>query len=548
MKKLKYSFRVFIILALVFTSCQEDDVAVGAITAPSNIQVVVDIVGADAANPNGDGSGTVNFTASADNAISYQFVYNNNTTSAPGGKQSYDFSVLGLNTYSVTVLAFGTGGASSSQTIEVEVLSLYDPPADLTEMLHANSSREWRIKAESKPHFGLGPVGGFIPGEWFSAEPFDKAAVGMYDDRYIFNVDGTFTHITDSTNDDPTTDTSGTVFGRDPLINELGGAGGGTVDGADILNYPFSDYSEQWSLGAPGGVETLSLTGTAFMGYYTGGNHKYRIFSRSANEMVLSTADGNNEFEWWFTLTTEGETTTPTEFETVYTNLVWEDEFDTDGAPNPANWTYDLGTGTNGWGNNEVQTYTNNAENVIVEGGILKIIAKSDGSGGYTSARIKSEGLQQFTYGRIDVRAKLPSAQGTWPAIWMLGSNFSTVGWPQSGEIDLMEQTGGDKANSLGTLHWFDSGTNANASFGETTAVSDASNEFHIYSLDWSADKMYILIDNVPFFEFDNNAALPFNADFFFILNVAMGGTLGGTIDPGFTQDTMEIDYVKVYQ
>lgn len=546
MKKLKYSFRVFIIWALVFTSCQEDDVAVGAIIAPSNIQIDVDIVGADAANPNGDGSGTVNFTATADNAISYQFVYNNNTTSAPGGKQSYDFSVLGLNTYSVTVLAFGTGGASSSKTIEVEVLSLYEPPADLLEMLHANSSREWRIKAEAKPHFGLGPVGGFIPGEWYSAEPFDKAAVGMYDDRYIFNADGTFTHITDSTNDDPTPDTSGTVFGRDPLINELGGAGGGTVDGADILNYPFSDYSEQWSLGAPGGVETISLTGTAFMGYYTGGNHKYEIFSRSANEMLLRTTDGNNEFDWWFTLTTEGETTNG--FETAYTNLVWEDEFDVDGAPNPANWTYDIGTGTNGWGNNEAQTYTNNAENVIVEGGILKIIAKSDGSGGYTSARIKSEGLQEFTYGRIDVRAKLPSAQGTWPAIWMLGTNFSSVGWPQSGEIDIMEQTGGDKANASGTVHWFDTGSNTNASFGENTAVSNASSEFHVYSLDWSADKMYILIDNVPYFEFDNNGTLPFNQDFFFILNIAMGGTLGGAIDPAFTQDTMEIDYVKVYQ
>lgn len=542
MNKIKYSFRVFIILALVFTSCQEDDATVGAIIAPSNIQIDVDIVGADAANPNGDGSGTVNFTASADNTISYQYVYNDNTTSAPGGKQSYDFAILGLNTYSVTVIAFGTGGASASKTVNVEVLSLYEPPADLLEMLHANSSREWRIKAEAKPHFGLGPVGGFIPGEWFSAEPYSKDGVGMYDDRYIFNADGTFTHIVDNT----TTDGTGTVFGRDPLINELGGPGGGTVDGADILNYPFNDYSEQWTLTAPSGQETISLTGTAFMGYYTGGDHKYQIFSRSANEMILKTTDGNNEFDWWFTLTTEGEPVD--EFETTFTNLVWEDEFDTDGAPNPANWTYDLGTGTNGWGNNEEQTYTNNAENVIVEGGFLKITAKSDGSGGYTSARVKSQGLQNFQYGRMDVRAKLPSAQGTWPAIWMLGSNFPTVGWPESGEIDIMEQTGGDKANSLGTLHWFDSGTNATASFGETTAVSNASSEFHIYSLDWSADKIYILIDNEPYLEFDNNGSLPFNQDFFFILNVAMGGTLGGTIDPGFTEDTMEIDYVKVYQ
>ena len=547
MKKFKYSYSVLIIWALIFTGCQEDDISVGDIIAPSNIQIIIDIVGADANNPNGDGSGTVNFTASADHAISYQYVYNDNTTSAPGGRQSYDFSVLGLNTYSITIIAFGTGGASSSKTIEVDVLSLYDPPADLIEMLHGGTEKSWRIKAESKPHFGLGPPAGFIPGEWFSAEPFDKAAVGMYDDRYVFNADGTFTHITDNTNDDPTPDTSGTVFGRDPLINELGGAGGGTVDGADILNYPFSDYSEQWSLGAPGGVETITLTGTAFMGYYTGGNHKYRIFSRTATEMVLSTLDGNGEFEWWFTLTTE-EAGATNEFQTTFTNMVWEDDFAVDGAPDPLNWTYDLGTGTNGWGNSEAQSYTSDAENVIVEGGFLKITAKADGGGGYTSARIKSQDLQKFTYGRIDVRAKLPSAQGTWPAIWMLGSNFPSVGWPRSGEIDIMEQTGSDKNNVLGTLHWFDTGGNANASFGKNTDNTDASSEFHVYSVDWSADKIYILIDNEPYFEFDNNATLPFNADFFLILNIAMGGTLGGTIDSGFTEDTMEIDYVRVYQ
>ncbi|WP_034044667.1 hypothetical protein [Wocania ichthyoenteri] len=294
MKNLKYNAGLFLLLALLISGCQEDDFQVGEIITPSSIEIAIDIVGADATNPNGDGSGEVNLVASASNAISYQFVYNNNTTSAPSGKQTYEFVVLGLNTYSVTVIAFGTGGASASKTIEIEVLSLYDAPADLKEMLHANGERVWRIKAEGKPHFGLGPPGGFTPGEWFSAEPDSKAGVGMYDDRYVFNVDGTFTHMT-----------SGDVFGRDPLINELGGTGGGTVDGADILNYGFDDYSEQWTLSAPGGVETINLTGTAFIGYYTGGNHKYRIFERSANEMILSTLDGNGEFEWWFTLVPE---------------------------------------------------------------------------------------------------------------------------------------------------------------------------------------------------------------------------------------------------
>lgn len=525
---------------LVVTSCQEDDADFGEVVAPSNIQITVDIVGADANNPNGDGSGVVNFTTTATNAISYQYVYNGSRTSAPNGEQSYNFANLGLNTYSVTVIAFGTGGASTSETIDVDVLSLYEPPADLITMLTADSSRTWRIKSETGSHFGLGPVGGGF-NEWYQASAEEKAGVGMYDDRYIFNVDGTFTHITNSTNDDGGVNTDGTVFGREVLIDELNGTGGpGTANGADIENYPYSDYTAQWSLSAPGGVETLSLSGIAFLGYYIGGDHTYKIEMRSANEMSVRSTDGNGEFDWGFILTSE-EGGNVVDYE-----LVWSDEFNTDGAPDAANWTYDLGAG--GWGNGEVQTYTSNAENVIVEGGVLKITAKADGSGGYTSARIKSQGLQQFTYGKIEISAKLPSAEGTWPALWMLGSNFPTVGWPQSGEMDIMEQTGWDKGTTLGTCHWFDNGTNANASYGETTAVANASTEFHLYSIEWDETSIKISLDEVPYMTLANNPDLPFNADFFFIMNIAMGGTLGGTINPAFTEDTMEVDYIRVYQ
>jgi hypothetical protein len=300
MKKINYTIGILLTLALLCVSCQDEDFTLGEITAPSNIQIEVDIVGADTSNPNGDGSGTVNFKASADNAISYQFVYNGVVSSAPNGEKSYDFAVLGLKTYAVTVIAFGTAGASSSKTVEVEVLSLYEPPADLLEMLYGNGSRTWRIKAEAGKHFGLGPVGGGIPCEWYGAAVDEKAGTGMYDDRYIFNSDGSFTHITNIDSGDNT----GTVFGREVLIEELNGPGG-TPNGADIENYPLDDYSAQWSLGAPGGIETLSLTGTAFMGYYIGGNHKYEIFTRSANEMQLRSTDGNSGFDWWFILVAE---------------------------------------------------------------------------------------------------------------------------------------------------------------------------------------------------------------------------------------------------
>lgn len=283
------------------TGCQEDDVDFGPVVAPSNIQIEVDVVGADAANPNGDGSGVVNFRATANDAISYQYIYNGATTSAPSGMQTYNFAVLGLNTYNITVVAFGTGGSSSSQTVSVEVLSLYEPPADLITMLTSDSSRTWRIKNETGGHFGLGPVGGtFI--EWYQAGPDEKAEVGMYDDRYIFNVDGTFTHITNNDNDGGGDDPSGTVFGREVLIDELNGPGSGNQNGADIENYPYSDYSTQWSITAPGGVETLSLTGIGFLGYYIGGDHTYKIEMRSANEMSIRSTDGNGEFDWGFVL------------------------------------------------------------------------------------------------------------------------------------------------------------------------------------------------------------------------------------------------------
>lgn len=229
---------------------------------------------------------------------------------------------------------------------------------------------------------------------------------------------------------------------------------------------------------------------------------------------------------------------------TDYT-LVWADEFSEDGAPCHENWDYDLGGG--GWGNGEVQIYTNSTDNASISGGTLKITADKDGTT-YNSARIKTQNKFDFTYGKVEVRAKLPASQGTWPAIWMLGSNFPSVGWPHCGEIDIMEQTGSNKNEVLGTTHWFNTAGNNNASFGQTTAITNASTEFHTYELEWSPQDIRIFLDGVQYYIITNDNNLPFHADFFIILNVAMGGTLGGTIDPAFTQDTMEVDYVRVYQ
>ena len=533
-----------VLLSLVFMtfSCQDDDTSVGDIIAPSNLVVTAEIVGADEANPYGDGSGSVIFSMSADNALNYRLDHNGTQQMAPSGVAEKLFTSLGVNSYTVTALAIGTGGITTSTTLTIEVLANYEPPADLVDKLVGDGSKTWRIKSEANGHFGLGPVGGQIPTEWYAAGAGEKASSGMYDDRYIFSSDGTFTHITNSVNDDPDPDPSGTVFGRDGLIDELG-PHNEEPDGADILNYPYNDYSEPFVLINPGGLETISISGLGFMGYYTAGNHQYQIFDRSvANEMLIKTTDGNGEFDWWFIITSEE---ADGGFESDYNNLVWSDEFDVDGAPDASKWTYDIGTGDNGWGNGELQTYTNDPENVIVSDGSLIITAKAEGTG-YTSARLKSEDLFEFTYGRVEVRAKVASEGGTWSAIWMLGGNFAEVGWPNCGEMDIMEHTGNNLNTVLGTLHYpGNSGGNGN---GSETFVDNASTEFHNYTIDWSPSAIRILVDETLYFTFANTGSTPFNDDFFMVLNLAMGGNLGGEVDPAFVEDSMEIDYVRVYQ
>lgn len=228
--------------------------------------------------------------------------------------------------------------------------------------------------------------------------------------------------------------------------------------------------------------------------------------------------------------------------------LLWSDEFDTPGAPDASKWGYDIGTGSGGWGNNELEYYTSRPDNVIVSNGTLKIIAKKENYNGsaYTSARMLTNGKFSFQYGKIEVRAKLPAGTGTWPGIWMLGSNFATAGWPACGEIDIMEQNGSTKNTIYGTMHY----PTQKGQYGDggTTTVATATSDFHRYATIWSAASIQMLVDDVVYYTLPNNSSIPFNQNFFIILNLAMGGNFGGTVDPAFTTDQMEIDYVRVYR
>jgi len=288
MKNFRYIL-TFLSLALIFSACEEETYEFGDVIAPSNLQITADIVGVSAENPNGDGSGTVHFTATASDVITYKFIHDGSESMAPAGTKTYNFGNTGTHTYAVTVVATGTGGVSSSTTIEVDVLALYAAPADLLTMLTADSSRTWRVKAEGGGHFGVSAGDVYWP-EWWAAGPYDKADWGAYDDTFIFNVDGTFSHIT-----------NGDTFGKlAAMAADLGGDQGLTANSDGEAIYALENYEESWSLSAPGGQETLSFSNIGYHGFYVGGDHKYTIQERSENEMSLRTigADGNG----WYSI------------------------------------------------------------------------------------------------------------------------------------------------------------------------------------------------------------------------------------------------------
>jgi len=250
----------------------------------------------------------------------------------------------------------------------------------------------------------------------------------------------------------------------------------------------------------------------------------------------------------------------------TFDELVWSDEFDNyTGTPDPTKWHHQvipIINGTN-WANNEVQHYTDEISNAFVSNGTLKIKAIKENYNfngvikNYTSARLNSK--YAFQYGRVDIQAKLPSEAGTWPAIWTLGANidetgnyfgdnFGSVGWPDCGEIDIMEQNGWNKNISYGYLHYRNSASGEYENQGATTSISDSDGSYHKYSLIWTEDVIQILLDNNVFFERINTNQIPYDNPHYILLNIAMGGTLGGDIPANFSDAVMEIDYVRVYQ
>jgi beta-glucanase (GH16 family) len=243
-----------------------------------------------------------------------------------------------------------------------------------------------------------------------------------------------------------------------------------------------------------------------------------------------------------------------------YTQLVWADEFNHNGLPDTSLWNYDVGVGCPqncGWGNNELQYYTQQRkENARVENGQLIIEAHKENfeSSAYTSARIITRGKKHWTYGRFEVKAKLPVGVGLWPAIWMLPANSTYGNWPNSGEIDIMEFVGYVPDSIYATIHTGAFNHMRGTQKGKNILLKDLANAFHIYGVEWTSDSISFYVDSVKFHEFKNDksgyASWPFDKEFYFLLNVAVGGNWGGKkgVDNQVFPQRMEIDYVRVYQ
>ena len=331
------------------------------------------------------------------------------------------------------------------------------------------------------------------------------------------------------------------IVGAD--INNPNGDGSGTIQctatATDAVKYGFKIDS---------GDEIESFTGNYDHTFTTEGTNSYlvTVFAYSSTDHSISTFQTISVF--------------------VQDNgpqLVWSDEFNGSGAINTTNWFHQtqLPNGVS-WYNNEIQHYTNRVDNSNVSDGNLNIIAKKEEftdqgeTKQYTSARLNSK--FSFTYGRVEVRAKLPTGVGTWPAIWLLGRNISepgaywetqgygAVGWPACGEIDIMEHWGNNQNFVQSAIH-------TPSSFGGTVnkggqTISTASSAFHVYTMDWTEEEMVFSVDGVVHYTYNpvvkNSDTWPFDTDQYIILNIA----IEPSIDPAFVQSAMEIDYIRIYQ
>lgn len=548
----KFIYTLTLIAGLLFVGAcnSEEDLDLEAPVVPGAVTINAEVAQ--------DGTGIVNFTSTASNTVVYHYYFGIGAGEAPtvsyDGSLTYTYNASG--DFFVRVVAYGTGGVSSSSTAQISVQVDFKPPAEILQILTNGSSRNWIWKQDVPAHLGVGP--GFNDDgslgdnpAFYQAAPNEKESDGcLYTDIL------TFSAVDDATVSFELNNGNSTYFNRE----ETGAIGQPVIDTDACYELDASGVKPVTFFNTGSGIAGstgigMQIGAGGFLSYFLD-NSTYEILSITEQELhVRVTQDNGFPLAWYQKFVAEDADMGSGGGGGDERELIWADEFDTPGAPNPANWTYDLGDGCPdicGWGNNESQFYTDEPDNVIVEDGILRITALREARNGspFTSARLKTQDLFEFTEGRIEVRARIPAGGGTWPAIWMLGADIDDVSWPAAGEIDIMEHRGNDEGRIFGTTHT-PSGFGGTAN-GSSINIPDATTEFHVYTVDWSADKIDFMVDEQLFYTYNpaekNADTYPFDKDFFILLNVAMGGNFGGDIDASVNEATMEIDYVRVYQ
>ncbi|MEL7006141.1 MAG: glycoside hydrolase family 16 protein, partial [Bacteroidota bacterium] len=433
----KISFKIlFLIAPLMIWSCDEEVTDLEAPLAPTDVSLSIQIAS--------DSSGMVTFTPSATNALTFQLTPGDGTgpeTILPGESFVKNYSGVENVSFDVTLVAFGTGGAGSSisQTIDLFIKVQIDP-AILMALAggELNTTKRWIWDSDVggvNGHFGVGDPNTDFPG-FFSADAnlLDQC---LYDDILEFGV---------SVDGAPTYNliTQGVSFFNSGQIGVLFPGEGGNGDEcreADdllLLQTSFTVRSNE------GGNETLILGGGVLSPLsYFANVPEWEIIELTADRLRVRGVNAAGDLAWYHQFVPEdGGGGIDPGGRVGFDNLVFSEEFDVDGAPDPSIWNIQIGDGCPdlcGWGNNESQYYTDRSENLIIEGGMLKITAlREDFSGSqYTSARLNTQDKFEFTYGRVDYRARVPALGGTWPAAWMLGADLETNPWPAAGEIDV---------------------------------------------------------------------------------------------------------------
>lgn len=540
MRKILNKYSVLFLGLVLLISCQEEEPELQTIVVPMNLSVNATVLN--------DQSGNVTVSPTADDALYFHVIFTPGATPqvlSPGETASFRFTQSGQYQAPVSVIAFGVGGVSSSTTVFLDMdVRLFIDQSTL-EMIGGSGSKRWVWDQTVAGHFGVGPLTNNFP-EFFSAGP-NQLNTCLYDDVLTFSYD-------DNDNYNFTLDpgANNEVFINWAEVNRFfpDATPGQFVDECRDITTQVPFQENFVIIDNADGTRTLDV-GDSFMSYWVVVSGEYEIVELTVDKLVLrgisSPFNGDDPLAWYSTFVPEDAGSGGGGEDPVFDTLIFEEEFDT-GTLDTATWNYEIGTGENGWGNGESQYYTDRPENIVVEDGMLKITARQENFAGsaYTSSRIQTYQKFEFQYGRVDIRAKLPTGGGTWPALWLLGSDFETNAWPAAGEIDIMEHVGNQQNTIFGSTH--DPANFGGNSRSVNTVVEGVSDDFNVYSIIWSENTIRFLINDEEYGALSNSGSLPFNKDFFLILNVAMGGNFGGAIDPAFSSSTMEVDYIRVYQ